>query len=969
MFNGIIGNQMKHAKNVIEGMKEHLKCTAKEATKNMNYPFCKAPCNIDNFKNTIYINEGEIVINKKFYENLFNNKKGNDNDDKTMDKAKNSNQDIFTCNTNDIIIKGNYNFGFHVQIIYENEENKIIAYAYDKETKKKIPCIYRWKRVYSDKRCDLVDRDFGAEYTVGTGANIDNIGNYRRNYTKRSKYGSEYELTCDDIGLKICVECSYLSEEQLTEERTVSSYPWNDSQTSEGSLPQNSEGSDAIVEGNVLGGRSDNRSDKYGDNRSDKYGDNRSDKYGDNRLDKYGDNRSDKYGDNCIDNHFYNDASSFKSIFTENNHRGTSRLNPFPQNKFRYDEVSNVPSRTSSRFRLRSNHHHVEEKEKENHYNDKKEYLISNSCEMSNNKNNSVDTTEMRGHIESSYSVKTYNTNEKYHGVAEAEIGPFFLNEKTKKMLQVIIHNDIIRYPIYILKKRNRKESNTMHDYAMNEGNTIPHPFENRKTNLFDSDEDDDYNSLDNNKANLNMDNEHTDHIYMLYIHKNEINIVNQNNVDKQMWNHKFNDIYPYVEFLHPKGCDKNLSIWKGPRRSCSNSSISGRSVINSNSDSRNPNIRTEKESGSTNDDTIGKGFLLHTKDSEYYVCKCIYKRHRDLITIILRYMHANLHILNDYIFNNINENFQNTRAKNIFDNVDVNSILENVNKELLMNRKLNQKYIHKINKLRGEKNMLEEDLKNTIEAFQEQLDTVKRFKDENELIRTNENLMKEIKILQDKYKNVDLFFKNKYKLLLNDIQRYKKLVEECNPRVNSKEAEQLREKLQIIEQEKKDLLNKNIKMNNIYNEEKKSKTELEKQLMGLSLKMENLNKSLEEEKSKGKRNSRYLKEIEELKKNNIIMQQKNATMSDQVNILVTEKNRLTKLVDSLTKDIEKAKTSGNIRSAENQKKFPKPQASNNLGESDENERKLLKEIASLRDENELLKKRIKKFAKYNAVP
>ncbi|ETW28532.1 hypothetical protein PFFCH_04165 [Plasmodium falciparum FCH/4] len=55
----------------------------------------------------------------------------------------------------------------------------------------------------------------------------------------------------------------------------------------------------------------------------------------------------------------------------------------------------------------------------------------------------------------------------------------------------------------------------------------------------------------------------------------------------------------------------------------------------------------------------------------------------------------------------------------------------------------------------------------------------VKKFKDENDLIQTNEKLMKEIKILQEKYRNVDLFFKNKYKTLISDIEKYKKLLEE----------------------------------------------------------------------------------------------------------------------------------------------------------------------------------------------
>lgn len=50
-------------------------------------------------------------------------------------------------------------------------------------------------------------------------------------------------------------------------------------------------------------------------------------------------------------------------------------------------------------------------------------------------------------------------------------------------------------------------------------------------------------------------------------------------------------------------------------------------------------------------------------------------------------------------------------------------------------------------------------------------IDTAKKFKDQNELIKENEKLMEEIKILQNKYKSVDLFFKDKVKYAESRIQ------------------------------------------------------------------------------------------------------------------------------------------------------------------------------------------------------
>ncbi|CAA9986550.1 conserved Plasmodium protein, unknown function [Plasmodium knowlesi strain H] len=881
LFNGIIGSQMKHAKNVIEGVKEHLRCTAKGASKNMNYPFCKSPCNIEDLKNTIYINEGEIIIRKNAYKNLFNSRREDNKETKeTPDLKKNSNEDIFSCKNRDIIFRGTHNFGFHVELSCENEENKIIAYAYDTDTKKRIPCVYRWTRIYSDQTCNMVSRSFANSGIAGNGNIIESVdtvgsasdgGSYSdgKIHPEISQYGSEYELTCDDIGLKICVECSYLNYGQLKKD-TRCKYPRNNVENSIGSWQE----SDASVDGKIV--------DQSG----------------------------------CSDVQLYNDISSFKNSFTDSTDPHPSGVNPHDLSTFRRGDRSSGPSRSSSRIATEiSNHYTSGTNERGDLQNIKKEPFTLDPYESSLREKNFIcaPTQTNNDHPPNNLFI-----DGKYTGVAVAEVGPFTLNEKTKRMLQTVIQNDIIRYPIYVVRKSTKDDDKVGKAYERDSINIIPSKGKNRIKGL------DAYNdcttSVDEHSLSSNVDSEQDDHLYMLHIHKNEIKLVSQSNITTQMWSYKFSDVYPYVEF--------------------------------------------SRRANSCNDE-----FFLHTSDREYCICKCLHKRHRDLIAIILRYMHANLQILNDYIFNNINESFENKRAKNIFDNVDVNSILENVNRELLTHQKLNQKYLQKIKKLRGEKNILEEDLKNTIEAFQAQLDTVKRFKDENELVKTNEHLMKEIKLLQDKYKNVDLFFKNKYKLLLNDIERYKKLVDERKTKVISQEAETLRAKLEAVEHEKNDLRRETAKIKRYYEEEKKSKIELQNRLEELSLKMENLKKSLEEEKSKGESTSGCMKEIEELRKNNIILQQKNVAISDQVNILVTEKNRLSKMVDSLTKDIEKAKTNGGLRSAEGQKKGPKSLPSDDPNQSEEdNHQKLLKEVASLRGENELLKKRIKKFAKINSM-
>ncbi|ETW62362.1 hypothetical protein C923_01851 [Plasmodium falciparum UGT5.1] len=95
---------------------------------------------------------------------------------------------------------------------------------------------------------------------------------------------------------------------------------------------------------------------------------------------------------------------------------------------------------------------------------------------------------------------------------------------------------------------------------------------------------------------------------------------------------------------------------------------------------------------------------------------------------------------------------------------------------------------------------------------------------------------------------------------------------------------------------------------------------------------------------------------MEELKRNNKDLQQKNVKISDEMNLLITEKNRLTKLVDSLTKDIEKSKINKNVKSTDNKMDI------------DQDKEKLFKEISLLKDENELLKKRIKKLAKMSTI-
>ncbi|CRG98624.1 conserved Plasmodium protein, unknown function [Plasmodium relictum] len=782
MFSGL-GNQMKNAINVFDEVKEQIKYTAKEAKKNINYPFCKAPCNIENLKNTIYINEEEIVINKNIYNTIFKKKKK----DEKENIKKNENEDIFTCSSSDIIIRGNYNFGFEVEVKYENEENKIIVHAFDKDTKKKIPCSYKWKKIYSFQHCSMIQRNLLPK--------------------KNNIYDNEYELTCEDIGIKIYVECSCINSEQATVEN-ISKFSINSSVNSE---------------------------------------------------------NGNNYNRSSIKNTIQNNK-----IYNSNYEEEISKDFNSEKNSFNLDDCNKSFSMSNSLFQLSSNKRNMKTDENKVNYKNNNVTEIFNSYENSVFNKNSMNTI----------------SNNKYYGVAIAEIGPFNLNMKTKKMLETIIHNDTIRYPIYIIKKVNSNEDKNNEDIMSNIS---------RKKNLF-SDYDDN-NSIDNLSLYSNMESEN-DVIYMLHIHKNEIKIIDQNNKTKHMWSYKFNHIYPFIEFLENKYY-----------------------------------------------------FSLHINSNEYYVCKCLYKRHRDLIAIILRYMHANLYIINDYIFNNINQNFERTRVKNIFDNVDVNTVLENINKELLISQKLNQKYMFKINSLKSEKNILEDDLKNTIEAFQTQLDNVKKFKDENELLKANDKLMKEIKILQDKYRNVDLFFKNKYKALLNDIEKYKKLVEENKSKINSENVKELYAKIEIIEKEKNELLNQNIEINNLYNEEKTKKLELEKKLESLNTKLEYLNKSLQEEKTKGNENSEYIKQMEELKTNNLYLQQKNVKYSDEINLLITEKNRLTKLVDSLTRDIEKWKLNGSLRNLHNPMDI------------EHDNHKLLKEVISLRDENDLLKKRIKKFA------
>ncbi|SCM19453.1 conserved Plasmodium protein, unknown function [Plasmodium chabaudi adami] len=875
IINGIISNKMKHAKNVFEEVKEHIKYTAKEAQKNMNYPFCKSPCNIENLKNTIYINDEEIVINKNIYKNIFTNKRKESNEseeeeDEEKDEGvvgkKKNNQNLFACEKSDIIIKGKYNFGFTIDVISENEENKIIAYAYEKDTNKKLPCIYKWRRIYYDKEYGLIEQ------------NLNNIGskNMQGKVTSgngKGCYGSEYELTSDDIGFKISVECTCINNERMD----------NGSIT-----PEN-----------------------YRDTNFDEY-------------EKAENNNNINMNNNK--NSFYNDASSFKSTF-----KGTAKESYTSQyeklnNKKSYNNIQNSEksnlenisnySKNSSNTSINSYYKNMKNKKKNSIESDDenrlkkstKRGLLKSDDEFSlfsNTKNEKNKTFETQNH-----DIK----NNKYYGVAIAEIGPFNLNTKTKNMLETIIYNDSIKYPIYILNKDDKKNNSLQNENKYYDQKTLENiMFNESKTNNSFSTYND-YNYVDNQSVYSNLEGEN-EYIYMLHIYKNEIKIINQNNKMKNMWNYKFHHIYPYVEFI---------------------------------------NIDRKTEKHNKNDEN-NNHFLLHVNENESYKCKCLFKRHRDLISILLKYMHANLYIINEYIFNNINQNFEKTRVKNIFNNVDVNSILENLNKELLLNRKINQRYLNKIHNLQNEKNALEDDLKNTIEAFQLQLDTAKKFKDPNELIKENEKLMKEIKILQDKYKNVDLFFKDKYKLLLNDIEKYKKLVQENMSKTNSKEDQKLQEKIQSIEKEKMNLLNENKKIHNLYLEEKRNKTDLENKVENLSLKLELLNKSLQEEKQKSQETYESLKELKEVKKNNNSLERENIKISNELNLLTSEKNRLTKLVDSLTKDIEKSK------------KNEASKKDDNKTESKQND-KLLKELMSLRDENELLKKRIKKFANFSST-
>ncbi|KEG01551.1 conserved Plasmodium protein, unknown function [Plasmodium vinckei vinckei] len=880
IINGIISNKMKHAKNVFDEVKEHIKYTAKEAQKNMNYPFCKSPCNIENLKNTIYINEEEIVINKNIYKNIFTNKRKESNEsdeeeDEEKDEGvagkKKNNQNLFTCEKNDIIIKGKYNFGFTIDVISENEENKIIAYAYEKDTNKKLPCIYKWRRIYYDKEYGLIEQ------------NLNNTGN--KNIQKKVTpgngkgcYGSEYELTSDDIGFKISVECTCINSEQMDN----------------GSIP----------------------SENYRDTHFDEY-------------EKAENNNN--INMNNDKNSFYNDASSFKNTF-----KGTAKESYTSQyeklnNKKSYDNIQNSEksnlenisnySKNSSNTSINSYYKNMKNKKKNNNESDDenmlkrstKRGLLKSDGELSlfsntKNEKNKIFETQTTN----SYNQNLSQINNKYHGVAIAEIGPFNLNTKTKNMLETIIYNDTIKYPIYILSKEDKKNNSLQNENKYYDQKTLENIIfnESKTSNSFSTYND--YNYVDNQSVYSNLEGEN-EYIYMLHIYKNEIKIINQNNKMKNMWNYKFHHIYPYVEFIDT-------------------------------------DRKTEKHN---KNDENNNHFLLHVNENESYKCKCLFKRHRDLISILLKYMHANLYIINEYIFNNINQNFEKTRVKNIFNNVDVNSILENLNKELLLNRKINQKYLNKIHNLQNEKNALEDDLKNTIEAFQFQLDTAKKFKDQTELIKENEKLMKEIKILQDKYKNVDLFFKDKYKLLLNDIEKYKKLVQENMSKTNSKEDQKLQEKIQSIEKEKINLLNENKKIHNLYLEEKGNKTDLENKVENLNLKLELLNKSLQEEKQKNQETYESLKELKEVKKNNNSLQKENIKISNELNLLTSEKNRLTKLVDSLAKDIEKSK------------KNEASKKDDNKTESKQND-KLLKELMSLKDENELLKKRIKKFANFS---
>ncbi|KYO01314.1 hypothetical protein PGSY75_0717600 [Plasmodium gaboni] len=876
-----ISYQMKNAMNVFGEVKEHIKYTASEAKKNINYPFCKAPCNIENLRNTIFINEEEIVINKNIYKNIFNKK---NIEKEQQEQNKKENEELFSCKKSDIIIKGNYNFDIDIEIVYANEQNKIVVHAYDKETKKKIPCTYKWTRVYYNKECELIEKNVYPH----------------KNVILYDENENEYELTCEDIGTKIYVECSCINNEQINVEN-LSKFYINASTNSEGYCYEDG----IIIDKKKMEHKNKYNNDYHQNNRNDYYDDHiGNDKYNNDSSGLSSLKHSIKKNNKCNEQeHSKNHLLEKKSMYSlqtcyNKNGKQKDNINNNNNNNNIYMYKEDTPIKDFSSDAYASN----------------ESYVLNKNASSILNKNSSSTTV-------SNNEKNTYN-NKKYHGVAIGEIGPLNINEKTKKMLERIIENDTIRYPIYIIKKVYNDEE-TCNDFLNND-----YMNKNKKDDRLKIYSD--CNSLDSFTVNSNMESENDMDIYMLYIHKNEIKIIDHNNmshmnnvnnnitsdiksmntIKKNMWTHKFHYIYPYVHFMGTKHKQNNQN------------------------------------------DT----FQLYINENEYYICKCLYKRHRDLIAIILRYMHANLYIINDYIFNNINQNFEKTRAKNIFENIDVNYILQNINKELLINRKITQKCYLKINKLQSEKNMLEEELKSTIQAFQSQLDNVKKFKDENDLIQTNEKLMKEIKILQEKYRNVDLFFKNKYKALISDIERYKKLLDENKSKVNEEELEKLQSKLKTLEKEKDNLLNENSQMFHIYNEEKKNKTELENKLKGLSIKLETLNNSLQEEKIQRNINFESLKEMEELKKHNKDLQQKNVKISDEMNLLITEKNRLTKLVDSLTKDIEKSKMNKNLKSTDKKTDI------------DQDKEKLLKEISSLKDENELLKKRIKKFAKISTI-
>lgn len=115
---------------------------------------------------------------------------------------------------------------------------------------------------------------------------------------------------------------------------------------------------------------------------------------------------------------------------------------------------------------------------------------------------------------------KNIYNNKKYQGVAIGEIGPLNINEKTKKMLERIIENDTIRYPIYIIKKVYNDEE-TCNDFINNDDMN-----RNKKDDTLKIYNDD--NSLDSFTVNSNIESEHDMDIYMLYIHKNEIKIIDR---------------------------------------------------------------------------------------------------------------------------------------------------------------------------------------------------------------------------------------------------------------------------------------------------------------------------------------------------------------------------------------------------------------------------------------------------------